>query len=40
MGTPVYDPVAAGNSLITAPWKKNIKQGRLLEKMHKYRNKI
>jgi adenine-specific DNA-methyltransferase len=41
MGQPVYDPVKAGNSLITSPWnsEKLSKQRKLLEKRNiKYGN--
>jgi len=40
MDRPVYDPIEAGNSLTTAPWKIESGQMVLLETKQKYRNKI
>jgi adenine-specific DNA-methyltransferase len=39
MDRPVYDPVESSNSLIIAPWKKNIEQRTLLERSPKYEKK-
>lgn len=36
MDRPVYDPIAAGQSLTTAPWKKKTEQTTLFEKSPKY----
>lgn len=39
MDRPVYDPVASGNSLTIAPWKKDTEQKTLLERSAKYGRK-
>ena len=39
MDRPIYDPVAAGNRLTCAPWKKDAEQKTLLERSAEYRRK-
>jgi adenine-specific DNA-methyltransferase len=40
MDKPVYDPIESSNSLIIAPWKRNIEQRTLLESSPKYGREV